>query len=117
MSNNYALDLRVARRKSGLTQADCGHLLGSTKSKTSRLENGKTRPSAADIAILSIVYGRSYNAFCPTAFETAARQISERLLTLPTPTGSWLGRFNRTNTLDNLDARLDHIISTTNEPD
>ena len=116
MSNNFALDLKIARRKSGLTQSDCGHLLECDPSKISRLEKGEFLPSATDIALLSIIYGKSYDAFCPNVFETVAREISERMLTIPAPTGSWLGRFNRTNTLDNLDARLDRIIANTNEP-
>lgn len=67
-------------------------------------------PSAEDIAMYSLVYGKSYDALCRTVFEDSVERLSARLATLPTPPSSWVCRFNRTNTLDKLEARL-HALS------
>lgn len=111
MSNCYALDLKAARRKSGLTQKDAAHLLATQHSKISRIEHGKHLPTAYDIALFSLIYGKSYDALCRTVFENAARDLKGRMVTLPTPPSSWVCRFNRTNTLDKLDARLKALIN------
>lgn len=110
MSHAFAHDLRVARRKSGLTQEDCAHLLATQRTKITRIEGGKALPTAYDIAALSLVYGKSYDALCRSIFENAARDLKGRLITLPTPPSSWVVRFNRTNTLDNLEVRLQALI-------
>ncbi len=111
MSNAFALDLKVARRKSGLTQSDCAHLLGSHRSKFSHLELGKQPPTAVDIAMLSLIYGRTYDTLCRAVFEDAARELGERLVTLPMPRRNWLGHFNRANSLDNLSARIQALTA------
>ncbi len=106
----FAHDLKTARKKSGLTQKDCAHLLATQHTKIARVENGKFMPSAYDVALLSLIYGRSYDTLCRTVFDNAASDIRGRMVTLPTPPSSWVVRFNRTNTLDNLDARLKALI-------
>lgn len=106
MSNAFAHDLKVVRRKSGLTQSDCAHLLATQSSKICRIENGQFLPTANDMALFSLIFGKSYDALCRSVFDKAASDLQGRLLTLPTPTDSWMSRHNRTNTLDNLDARL-----------
>lgn len=111
MSQSFALDLKAARRKSGLTQHDCAHLLATQRSKISRIETGRHLPSAYDIACLSLIHGRTYDALCRTVFEDAARDLKGRLITLPDSPRSWLGRFNRTNTIANLEARLKRLTS------
>ncbi|MEL6503582.1 MAG: helix-turn-helix domain-containing protein [Pseudomonadota bacterium] len=109
MSKHFALDLKVARRKSGLTQSDCAHLLNAHRTKIGHIERGRFDPSAKDIAYLSLIFGKSYDALCRSIFENAADQLSDRLATLPTPKTKWIARFNRTNTIDKLDARLSAI--------
>jgi len=109
MSNSFALDLKAARRKSGLTQHDCAHLLATQHSKISRIETGKHVPSAYDIACLSLIHGRTYDVLCRMVFENAAGDLKGRLITLPDSPRGWLGRFNRTNTVANLEARLEAV--------
>ena len=90
MSKAFALDLKVARRKSGLTQSDTAHLLATQHSKISRIEHGKHLPTAHDIALLSLIYGKSYDVLCRTVFENAAHDLRGRMITLPTPPSSWV---------------------------
>ena len=63
MSTEFALDLRLARKKSGLTQRDCAHLLNVHASKVSALEHGKQLPTLIEICTLSLIYGRSFEAW------------------------------------------------------
>ena len=102
MSKTFPLDLKVARRKSGLTQADCAHLLGVHRSKVSHLECGETEPTLRDICTLSLIYGRSFESLFSSVFYELRRELRARLVTLPAPGGSWIGRFNRKATLDRL---------------
>ena len=113
MPNAFALDLRVRRRKSGLSQEDCAHLLATQHSKISRIENGQLVPNAIDIALLSLIHGKSYDVLCRSVFEQGAKDLRARLNTLPMPADSWMSRFNRTNTLANLEARLEAFINVT----
>ena len=45
MSTEFALDLRLARRKTGLTQRDIAHLLANQVTLVSELERGKRLPT------------------------------------------------------------------------
>lgn len=114
MSNKFALDLKVARKKSGLTQADLAHLLGASRGKVSHLERGTTVPTVRDICTLSMVYGKSFESLFAPVFEEIAQKLNDRLSSLPDAPKGWLGRFNRKNTLSKLATqigerrRLDH---------
>ena len=108
MSHSFALDLKVARRKSGLTQQDCAHLLDVHKAKISLLEQGKTLPSVLEICTLSLLYGKSFESLFGSMLEDAHSILKDRLATLPDVSNRWLGRFIRGNTLNKLAARLDN---------
>jgi len=107
MTHSFALDLKFARKKSGLTQQDCAHLLDVHKTRISLLEKGKTLPSVLEICTLSLLYGKSFESLFGTMLEEAHATLKERLGTLPVPSNRWLGRFIRQNTLNRLAARLD----------
>lgn len=107
MSNPFALDLKVARRKSGLTQQDCAHLLDVHKTKISLLEAGKVLPSVQEICTLSMLYGKSFESLFGAMMNDAKRLLQNRLETLPVASHKWLGRFIRQNTLNRLAARLE----------
>ena len=109
MTNEFALDLKVARRKSGLTQEDCAHLLGTFQPKISQMEAGKTMPSVREICTLSIIYGKSFESLFSSIFTDAIRAIRERLTTLPDCPKQWMGRYNRNNTLNALSERLETL--------
>ena len=109
MSHPFALDLKVARRKSGLTQQDCAHLLDVHKAKISLLEQGKALPSMLEICTLSLLYGKSFESLFGSMLEDAHSILKDRLATLPVVSNRWLGRFIRQNTLNRLAARLDDV--------
>jgi transcriptional regulator with XRE-family HTH domain len=69
MIQEFTLDLRAARRNSGLRQVDCAHLMGVNKTKISNLENGRQRPSVRDICTLSMIYGRSFESLFAGIFD------------------------------------------------
>lgn len=106
MNTELALDLKVARRKAGLTQEDCAHLLAVHPSKISLLEHGKALPSVSDICTLSLIYGKSFEHFFGTLFLEARDALRARIMTVPDCPKKWLGRFNRQNTLNKLADRL-----------
>ena len=109
MPNEFALDLKVARRKSGLTQGDCAHLLDVHPSKISLLESGKALPGIKDICALSLVYGRSFESLFSSIVASANRQLRDRLRTMPAAPKRWLGNFNRRNTLSAVADRLETL--------
>ena len=106
MKQVFALDLKVLRRKSGLTQRDCAHLLAVHPSKVSLIECGKSFPSIGNIAVLTVIYGRSFEQLCEHFIIEAHRQLYDRVRTMPRAPKRWLGRFNRQHTLDQLADRL-----------
>lgn len=107
MFEEFIFDLKVARKKSGLTQADCGHLLGKTGKTISQLENGNRLPTIKEISALSLIYGRSFESLFGTLFSEIRRELAENLTTLPEPGSDWIGNHNRNMTLDGLSERLD----------
>lgn len=109
MLKEFAFDLKVARRKSGLSQSDCAHLLDVERSKVSRLERGDSPPSVQDICTLSLVYGKSFESLYGTIVQEVCDGLQERLTTIPAQTGNRMSQFNRTNTLNQLASRLNAL--------
>ena len=106
MINEFTLDLKVARKRSGLTQIDCAHLLSIHPSLISQTENGKRMPTIREICTLSLVYGRSFESLFAGIFADARGDLQERLATMPEAPKHWLGRHNRQHTLGRLADRL-----------
>lgn len=106
MHEDFSLDIKVQRRKAGLSQRDVAHLIGVHPSKVSLLEAGKTLPSLQDIAHLSIVYGKSFEEFFHAFMVKARDTLRLRLPSMPEAPKRWLGRFNRQYTLDQIADRL-----------
>ena len=102
MINEFALDLKVARRQSGLRQRDCAHLLGISQSMLSDMELGRTAPSVRDICTLSIVYGRSFDSLFEAVLRDARETLPDRLASLPDCASHWRGVINRQYTLNRL---------------
>lgn len=107
MPQEFAIELKAARRKAGLTQEDCAHLLSVHPSKISLLEHGKLQPTVREVCTLSIIYGRSFEQFFDAILNDAHALLRERFATLPNGPTRWIGRFNRQNTLNQLAARLE----------
>ncbi|MEM7068722.1 MAG: helix-turn-helix transcriptional regulator [Pseudomonadota bacterium] len=106
MHQAFAHDLRVARKKSGLSQRDCAHLLDIRQQRISALETGDAIPTLSEICGLSLIFGKSFTSLFTAEFAIARRFIDERLSTLPADKRTWISRFNRTNTLSKLAERI-----------
>jgi transcriptional regulator with XRE-family HTH domain len=106
MIQEFSLDLRAARRNSGLRQIDCAHLMGTNKTKISNLETGRQRPSVRDICMLSMIYGRSFESLFAGIFDEVRTELAAQLPGLPEPNAHYRRRLNRQRTLASLEARL-----------
>ena len=106
MSTQFAFDLRLARRKAGLTQGDVAHLLESHQSIVSGLEQGVTRPAMEQIIDLSLIYGRSFESFFGPLMAERQAHLAKRLQTLPEVGKQTAHTFNRPASLERLKRRL-----------
>jgi transcriptional regulator with XRE-family HTH domain len=112
MQSSFALDLKAVRRRSGLTQHDCGHLLGSNKQRVASLEAGRSLPSVPEICRLSLIFGRSFESLFGAVFEDARTDLGARVATLPARKNGWMARFNRQHMIEQINKRLaDHPAS------
>ncbi|WP_158598945.1 helix-turn-helix transcriptional regulator [Rhodophyticola porphyridii] len=106
MSTEFALDLRLARRKSGLSLRDTAHLLNVHKSTLSALETGKRLPSVEQVCQFSLIYGRSFQSLFNEVTEDAKAKLQAQLPSLPGPGPRWPGKLQREKTLTRLSSRL-----------
>jgi transcriptional regulator with XRE-family HTH domain len=106
MFDDFILDLKVARKKAGLSQADCGHLIGGTNHKISQLEHGDRMPTIREVCALSLIYGRNFESLFGEIFQQVRRDLSTNLETLPDQTSNRPETFNRAKTLERLSQRL-----------
>ncbi|MCE8534746.1 helix-turn-helix transcriptional regulator [Ruegeria pomeroyi] len=106
MYHQFSLELRTARRKAGLTQADCGYLLGGSASIVKQLEDGRRAPSLEEICTLSLIFGRSFEAFFGEVLPQLREELSDRLGNLPHPKAEHASTYNRQRTLEGLAERL-----------
>jgi transcriptional regulator with XRE-family HTH domain len=106
MSTQFALDLRLARRKAGYTQEDVAHLLSSHQSLVSELEQGRRRPSLEQIIELSLIYARSFESLFGELLTERQVELHKRLKRLPDVDKPTAHTFNRANSLKRLTKRL-----------
>ncbi len=106
MSTQFALDLRLARRKAGFTQKDIASLLCSHQSLVSDLERGQERPTLEQIIELSLIYGRSFESFFAELMEDCQEKLLKRLERLPTMRKRTAHTYNRSVSLERLKRRL-----------
>ncbi|MEW9921139.1 helix-turn-helix domain-containing protein [Marimonas sp. MJW-29] len=106
---DFSQCLAEARRKAGLSQEDCAHLLGVSQSHISRLELGRAVPSVSDLCGVAVLFGRTMEVLVEPLFKDRAATIRERLFDLPEPRLKWLTRFARHNALRSLEARVERI--------
>ncbi|MEM8548880.1 MAG: helix-turn-helix transcriptional regulator [Pseudomonadota bacterium] len=95
-----------ACRKTGYTQDDLAHLLGTHQTVVSRLEHGKSRPDLTQIIDLSLIYGRSFESFFTEVMAERKKHLSVRLASLPAPGRKSMSTFNRPGSLARLKRRL-----------
>ena len=106
MSSQFALDLRLARKKAGYTQDDIAHLLATHQAVVSELEHGKRRPGLTEIIDLSLVYGRSFDSLFSDIMAERKQHLITRLATLRAPGRKTMSTFNRPGSLARLKRRL-----------
>lgn len=106
MSTQFALDLRLARRKAGYTQRDVAHLLHTRISTISELENGHRQPTLSQIVTLSVVYGRSFESLFAVEMSNAEEAIRHRIVRMPLLTNQNAGTRNRSASIERLARRL-----------
>ena len=59
MGNKLAVDMKVARRRSGLSQHDVAALLSVDRTLISKFERGHRNPSGEQVALLSMIYEKT----------------------------------------------------------
>lgn len=106
MFDKFIFDLKVARKKSGLSQADCGHLLGQGNHKVSQLERGEQLPTIGEICSLSLIFGRNFESLWSEALRKARKDLGINLETLSDKKSNRPEFANRQRTLDRLAERL-----------
>jgi len=106
MIHEFALDLRLARKRSGLTQADCAHLLGIDRSVVAKLESGTVTPSVVELSMLCLIYDRPPDAFGEALQIALRKTLNQRLATMPKGPKYWRNRQQRAQTLSGLAERL-----------
>jgi len=106
MSTEFSLELRVSRKKSGLTQSDVAHLLGVKQSLVSGFEKGRRVPPVRELVKLSLIYGRSFDCLYAELVRDARQELLARLETLPEEVRRCAGTFNRSSTIERLRLRL-----------
>ena len=106
MTKEFALDLKVARQNSGLTQEDCAHLLGVCDATLAKMEGGTRTPTVREICTLSLIYGRSFESLFSGIFSEVREDLFQRLMKMPAASGTLRLRSNRQYTLGKLATRL-----------
>lgn len=106
MSTQFAQDLRLARRKAGFTQQDIAQLLAAHQSIVSGLETGKIGPNLEQIITLSLIYGRSFEAFFAEVMEQCRQELITRTDALPKSVKQSAETFNRPASLERLQRRV-----------
>lgn len=107
METRFAVDFKVARRRSGLSQADVAHLLGVSRTRVSKLECGHAAPSAEELAVLSLIYSQSFLALGSAAMPALVQALQTRLQDLPNLESYASGRSVKSQTLNSLSKRLE----------
>ena len=107
MSNEFRVDLRIARTRSGLSGRDLAHLLECGVDRISKLENGAARITPRELAKLQIIWGKPFEE----SFAILSQEISQTLFNLlgsiPEEPAQWAGKRQlRLSTLDALSQRL-----------
>lgn len=100
------MDLRLARRKAGLTQRDCAQLLAVPQSRISSFEKGQLLPSIPQLMKLSIVLNRQFEDLYKHLTSQARITIKRQLPSLPERVRNTASTFNRTSSIRRLQLRL-----------
>jgi transcriptional regulator with XRE-family HTH domain len=106
MFEEFICDLRVARKRAGLTQSDCGHLVGVSHDAISQIERGQRMPTIRELCALSLIYGRSFESLYAEVLREVRRDLGETLADMPEEPKDWSVAARRQKTLERLAHRL-----------
>lgn len=107
MTTQFALDLRLQRRKAGYTQRDIAHLMGMQQSAVSDLERGRHLPNIKEIITLSLIYGRSFESLFSQLMQEARMGLKKRLSSIPDNVRQYAGTLSREHSLKGLKRSLE----------
>ena len=108
--HDFSETLLVARRQAGLSQGDCAHLLGVSRTHIARLEAGKATPNVTVLCRVALLFGRTMEGLSGPLFLAEAREMRDRLFDLPERRRGWLAHFNRSHTLEQMAGRVEQVI-------
>lgn len=106
MRHHHAINIRVARLRLGLTQADMAHLLDTSQPRVSRIESGEYRPTIREVCKLCIILDMPLTELYGHTAEGAVQQLEQRLPSIPDAPAIWRSRKRRLDTLASLRFRL-----------
>jgi transcriptional regulator with XRE-family HTH domain len=109
MVHKFGLDLRVARRRAALTQADCAHMLGTDQPRISKLEAGRVVPTMVELSILYLLFGESLARASEAIVASRRDDLLGRLATIPDCPPAWRDRQTRFRSLGAVAERLAEI--------
>lgn len=106
MSTQFSSDLRLARRKVGLTQRDVAHLLHTRISVICELEQGQRLPTLSHIVTLSIIFDRPFQSLFAAELKIAEDALRKRIVKMPAQPRRNASTRNRTASIERLARRL-----------
>src|SRR5882724_7046539 len=89
MVYNFGLDLRVARKRAALTQADCAHMLGTDQPRISKFEAGRTTPTIVELSILYLLFDKSLGRTSEEVVASRRDELLNRLASIPDCPPTW----------------------------
>jgi transcriptional regulator with XRE-family HTH domain len=99
MVHKFGLDLRVARKRAALTQADCAHMLGTDQPRISKFEAGKAIATLVELSILFLLFGQSLGRASEEIIAARRDELLARLAGIPDCPPLWRDRQRRFQTL------------------
>jgi transcriptional regulator with XRE-family HTH domain len=109
MVHKFGLDLRVARKRAALTQADCAHMLGADQPRISKFEAGKAMPTMVELSILYLMFGQSLGRASEEIVASRRDDLLARLACIPDCPPTWRDRQTRFGTLGAVAEKLADI--------
>ena len=106
MKTNYALELKVARRRSGLSQQDVAHLLDISRVRVSKLECRIAVPTPDELTTFALIYSSSFLTLGGVVMPVLFRGLRDRLNTFPNFDNYASGTSRKATTLQTLTKRL-----------
>ena len=106
MYTQFAQDLRLARKISGLTQEDCSILINSNRRHMSALEIGKCDPTLDELLALSVIYNKTFEDHFAERMTKARATVRAGMLNLPAQVANYQAFKARDSSLSRIEDRL-----------